>query len=276
MSVAYQGPGTSLLVLTKNLTTRYGYPKRPYEFVTGYGPGGITSHNADSRGQAHAVDIFVGPGNLTEAQGIDTAERLRVEGTKGTIYGHPDRLAYIIHRGRIAGDHTNWVWMQYHGADPHMDHIHVSSVFDYSWGALVPGNPADYNSDAPWDLWSSNVKPQAGPIKPIPTSKRKTYSNDDIHWNVEAGDTLTKIANYYGVPGKVQAIANHNGIDPNRLFVGEQIWIPGPLVWIIEAPDTIRSIAAYYGLDAGYLARRNGLAGPDATIYIGNILKIQE
>lgn len=131
------------------------------------------------------------------------------------------------------------------------------------------------------------VKPAAGAItplptpdrkptsKPKPTSKRRTYGKDDIHWVVEKGDTLSKIARYYGIPSKVAAIAEHNGIKPNALVIGERIWIPGPLVWIIEAPDTIRSVAKYYGLDAAHLARMNGLSGPDATIYIGNTLVIK-
>lgn len=113
------------------------------------------------------------------------------------------------------------------------------------------------------------------PVVPIPSSGRKTYSNDAIHWDVQSGDTLTSIADYYGIPERVQAIADYNGIDANHIAPGDQIWIPGQLVWTIEAPDTIRTIATYYGLDAGYLASMNGLSGPDAEIYIGNTLTIQ-
>lgn len=136
-----------------------------------------------------------------------------------------------------------------------------------------------------WDLPSLDKRARASGVtepapavpasRPKPTSKRKTYGADDIHWSVEKGDTLSKIARYYGIPDKVQAIADHNGIKPDALVIGERIWIPGPLAWTIEAPDTIRSVAAYYGLDAGYLARMNDLPGPDATIYIGNTLWIK-
>jgi LysM repeat protein len=73
----------------------------------------------------------------------------------------------------------------------------------------------------------------------------------------------------------VDAIAAYNGIDKDHIEPGQKIWIPGPLVWNIEGPDTIRSIAAYYGLDPAYLASLNGLAGPDAEIYIGNTLTIK-
>lgn len=174
--VVYQRPARGLSTLTAKLRRIYGNPKRTYEYVTGYGTGGESSHNADANGIAHAVDIFVGPGNLTEAQGIDLAERLRAEGKRGKIPGHPDRLAYIIHRGQIAGDHTGWEWIKYTGPDWHGDHIHVSSVFDYRWGEVVAGNPADYDSAADWDLWENEFQPatpQSGTITPV-----ATYSPD--------------------------------------------------------------------------------------------------
>lgn len=122
-----------------------------------------------------------------------------------------------------------------------------------------------------------NPASSAPPKKPAPApaKKQKTYPLTDIHWIVTKGDTLSKIQAYYNGPSVAQ-IATYNNIDPNRITPGQRIWIPGPLVWNIEAPDTIRSVANYYGLDAGYLARLNGLPGPDAEIYIGNVLTIKK
>lgn len=118
--------------------------------------------------------------------------------------------------------------------------------------------------------------PAAKPVpKPAPAARKpRVYSDSAIHWVVERGDTLGKIAAYYNGPTVAQ-IAAHNNIDANTIKPGQKIWIPGRLEWIIEAPDTIRSVAKYYGLDPGGLAARNGLAGPDATIYVGNRLVIQ-
>jgi hypothetical protein len=115
-------------------------------------------------------------------------------------------------------------------------------------------------------------KPTPAPAQP----SRKTYSTNDMHWVVDSGDTLSKIArHYYGDAKYAQQIANYNGISLNStLNVGDRIWVNGPIVWIIEAPDTIRTVAAYYGLDPSFLAAKNGLSGPDAEIYIGNILTI--
>lgn len=127
---------------------------------------------------------------------------------------------------------------------------------------------------------SSSVKPipakppvKEPPVKPAP----KPSVDTRIHWVVEKGDTLGKISQYYfNDLTHIAAIKSHNGIkDANKITPGQKIYIPGTLIWVIEAPDTIRSVAAYYGLDPAYLAKKNGLAGPDATIFIGNTLKIQ-
>lgn len=118
--------------------------------------------------------------------------------------------------------------------------------------------------------------PGPAPVAPqgTPARQPRSYGDDQIHWVVEPGDTLSKIQAHYNGPSVAQ-IAAHNNIDPDHITPGQKIWIPGPLVWIIEAPDTIRSIAKYYGLDPAYLAGLNGLPGPDATIYIGNRLTIK-
>lgn len=94
-----------------------------------------------------------------------------------------------------------------------------------------------------------------------------------IHWVVEPGDTLGEIANYYGGPS-VQQIAAHNGIpDPNRISVGQVIYIPGPLAWIVDPGDTLTKIAAYYGMAAETVAANNGIP-VNAVIYPGQVLQI--
>lgn len=121
------------------------------------------------------------------------------------------------------------------------------------------------------------VAPAQAPAAPAPAPAPAPprFSDSEIHWVVESGDTLGKIQAYYNGPSVAQ-IAAHNGIHPDHITPGQKIFIPGRLVWIIEAPDSIRSVAAYYGLDAGYLARLNGLPGPDSEIYIGNTLTVKE
>ncbi|MGE4283515.1 MAG: LysM peptidoglycan-binding domain-containing protein [Clostridia bacterium] len=73
---------------------------------------------------------------------------------------------------------------------------------------------------------------------------------------IRAGDTLGRIAQQYNTT--VQAIMNINpGIDPNRLFIGQQICIPRPQIspgvcpagtisYAIKAGDTLSKIAQQY------------------------------
>lgn len=153
---------------------------------------------------------------------------------------------------------------------------------------IDPESRTDPGNGYPYDLLMAKVKAYMGIKAPVvvpaatpkPATKPavktpRVYPDSDIHWVVEKGDTLGKIQKYYNGPTVAQ-IAAYNNINPNQIKPGQKIWIPGPLVWVIEAPDTIRSVARYYGLDPVYLARLNGLPGPDATIYIGNRLIIKK
>lgn len=128
------------------------------------------------------------------------------------------------------------------------------------------------------------VVPQSAPPAPTPAPAPVNTGNNghnpdtEIHWVVESGDTLSKIASYYygaDAYANINKLAAYNGIgNPNGLSVGQNIFIPGEIVWIIEAPDTLETIAAYYGMDADALAHNNGLPNRWAEIYIGNTLTI--
>lgn len=163
LNVIYQRGNRALTTLTSEITALWGYPARPYEYVTGYrAADNFTGHNADSNGVVHGVDIFVGAGSLTQAQAFILHTFLRGEGLKGTIPGHPDRLYYIIYQDRIAGDFSNWEWV---GAGyGHWDHIHVSTC-DLFWGDPAPISALDYDSTAPWGL--SGVTTQSTGTTPI-------------------------------------------------------------------------------------------------------------
>jgi LysM repeat protein len=118
-------------------------------------------------------------------------------------------------------------------------------------------------------------RPAPAPVPaPAPTPAPAPAPADPsrIHWIVEPGDTLGKIAAYYGP--SVEAIAAHNGIkDPNRIRVGQAIYIPGPVVWTVDPGDTLGKIGRYYGITAEVIAANNGL-NVNAPIYPGQVLRI--
>lgn len=199
---------------------------------------------------------------LTQA-GIDMIDRLAREMAE-------DARLYDIPLVYLSNDQVNQIRNGNRGIRGIATHAQVDPANRTDPGV---GFPYDYLLDRIY-AYSGGTAPPPTPA-PEPAPVRKTYPLDQIHWTVEPGDTITKIANYYGVPERVQEIIDYNGVNPNALAVGDRIWIPGRLEWLIEAPDTIRSIAAYYGLDPTYLANLNGLPSPDSTIYIGNSLLIK-
>lgn len=120
---------------------------------------------------------------------------------------------------------------------------------------------------------TTHVAPAAQNAAPAPAQRTAVGNNLNApHWTVRAGDTLAKIARYYfgsSTAAEIKKIADHNGIkDPNRLAVGQRIFIPGPLVWVVEAGDSWEKIATYYGYSVQAVKDRN----PGKSLTPGTVL----
>ena len=81
---------------------------------------------------------------------------------------------------------------------------------------------------------------------------------------VQHGNTLSGIAQYYGIP--LQDLAAVNGVSTNYLVVaGEGLFIPlgkiinGPNAYLVQAGDTLNNIAYHCGLTTTALAEANEL-----------------
>jgi N-acetylmuramoyl-L-alanine amidase len=242
----------------------------------------ITIHHWGSFGQTHdgIIRFFMKPNSPTSCHFVGSAGRVdclvspaNASWAAGNAYGNATSIHIEARPEATDADYATIAALVRFLRETYGD---LPLVPHNAWTATQCPGKWDLNRvDREARAGSPAVVAPAAPSKPAPAAPAAA-SSKRIHWVVEAGDTLGGIAAYYGIPKDVARIAAHNGIrDVNRLSVGQKIFIPGPLYWIIEAPDTIRSIAAYYGLDAGYLARLNGLPGPDAEIYIGNTLRIQ-
>ena len=93
----------------------------------------------------------------------------------------------------------------------------------------------------------------------------------DVIVIVEAGDSLSEIAAEHGT--SVSALMAANGItDPDRLFMGQELVVPGPgatpttlppLVVVIQSGDSLSGIAAEYGVTLEALVVANGIDDPD-------------
>lgn len=239
----------------------------------------------------------------------DPAQRPTFDGTINyLVYGgarHTASVHYVAEAGKVAcllDPDTQLSWGQGDGAGGYGNNYFISiecnpraSAGDYATVAelvrelrkvygnlpLKPHN-AFTSTQCPgvWNLAKidqlargGTTPPAPKPPAPKPVTPTPTPARTGLHWVVQRGDTLTKIAKYYGGPTVAQ-IAAYNGIKTTTpLKVGQKVFIPGPLVWIVERGDTLGEIAAYYGLDVNVVARNNGISNP-ARINVGQTIKI--
>lgn len=116
----------------------------------------------------------------------------------------------------------------------------------------------------------------------IPTSygaPTGCYSN----YYVKPGDSLSRIAAYFGM--RTSALAAANGIsNPNYIYVGQRICVPniyggpsypsyGGTHYKVKVGDTLSEIAQWYGTTVHYLMYLNGLSNPH-YIYVGQLLHV--
>jgi LysM repeat protein len=106
-------------------------------------------------------------------------------------------------------------------------------------------------------------------------------------YTVQCGDTLAKIASWYGT--SVWALAQRNGIpNINKIYAGQVLCVrwggpppppppppphPGGFWYRVQPGDMLRIIAARYGWGTWYLANVNHIPNPD-VIYVGQMLWI--
>lgn len=95
-------------------------------------------------------------------------------------------------------------------------------------------------------------------------------------YTVEAGDTLSRIAQRFGVA--VGELQQANGItDPDRVVAGRRLEIPGSpgaaAQHRVAAGETLSGIAARYGVSTGALAAANGIQRLD-LVHQGRTLSV--
>ena len=122
--------------------------------------------------------------------------------------------------------------------------------------------------------------------QPIPTPQVQSYEQpvvqtDGTTYIVQAGDTLSEIAQRFGTT--YQHLADINGIaNPNLIHVGDRIVIDGVVsaqssddeYYTIQPGDTLSGIAERYGTSYQYLAYINGISDPN-KIYAGDTIRVK-
>lgn len=115
------------------------------------------------------------------------------------------------------------------------------------------------------------------------THGSETRGTGSIIYTVQRGNTLSQIANTYGVT--VSHIVEINNIaNPNLIYPGQKLRITestntnlNPVIqnnfYTVQRGDTLSGIARRYGVSTQYLVRLNGISNPN-LIYPGQMLKI--
>lgn len=111
----------------------------------------------------------------------------------------------------------------------------------------------------------------------------ETRGTGSITYTVQRGNTLSQIANAYGVT--VSHIVEMNDIqNPNLIYPGEKLRITqststtlNPVIqnnyYTVQRGDTLAGIARRYGVTVRYLVNLNGIQNPN-LIYPGQLIKL--
>jgi LysM repeat protein len=189
-------------------------------------------------------------------------------------YGLP-----IIHTGQ--GDTQNWPeWMRYINAA-----YAAGSDYVTVWRYGVTPN----------DIFLT-LKDMPAKQPPVAPALVSAGGSANANYTVQAGDTLGLIAAQYGT--SVDEIMAANGMsDPNYIYVGQQLYVPGAggvvhaasapasgsgaapagggggQTYVVSSGDTLGSIAANFGTSVDALVAANGLSDPN-YLYVGQELYI--
>ena len=133
------------------------------------------------------------------------------------------------------------------------------------------------------NAWLAYAGATGQPV-PTPQPQAQTYEQPSLQsgsttYIVQAGDTLSEIAQRFGTT--YQSLAAINNIaDPNRIYPGQEIVIDGAAseasteYYTIQPGDTLSGIAERYGTSYQYLAYINGISDPN-KIYAGDTIRVK-
>jgi uncharacterized membrane protein/LysM repeat protein len=124
----------------------------------------------------------------------------------------------------------------------------------------------------PAEVLAEEARPEPTPTPlPPPPPPILTAGPDGLIYLVESGDTLTTVADRFGVGP--EAIAAANGmLELGPILDGQELIIPGT-TYIVQAGDTLTSIAAAFGVTPAAIMEANGIADA-STIYAGREVAI--
>jgi LysM repeat protein len=146
----------------------------------------------------------------------------------------------------------------------------LATRFGSTVDSLVASNPSITNPNVIYE--GQRLKIYSGPSTPPPTpppASGQTYY-------VVRGDTLRKVAAKFNTTVDAILRVNPQITNPNVIYVGQAIAIPGqPTSHVVQRGDTLRIIANKYSttVDA-ILALNPGIKNPN-LIYVGQVIVVR-
>jgi spore coat assembly protein SafA len=136
----------------------------------------------------------------------------------------------------------------------------IAQTFGVSLQALEAANPQIHN---PNKIFPGQVV--TVPVNPPPPG---TYV-------VQPGDTMSGIAQNFGVSLQALEAANPQIHDPNKIYPGQVLTIPASVVtYVVQPGDTLSGIAQTFGVSLQALEAANPQIHDPNKIYPGQLLTI--
>jgi LysM repeat protein len=93
---------------------------------------------------------------------------------------------------------------------------------------------------------------------------------------VKSGDTLRKIAAKFGTTVNVLLQLNPSITNPNVIYVGQAITVPGSATtYVVQSGDTLRKIAVKFGTTVDALLKLNPKITNPNVIYVGQVINVR-
>ncbi|QQO40378.1 LysM-like endolysin [Bacillus phage 268TH004] len=177
---------------------------------------------------------------------------------------------------------ADFLWLPRYGADngtqskkPDYD----CCLWQYTQKGKVAGisGYVDLNAtlDKPLSWFTGSTKKVNTVTKEKASSSKRKASNGV--YTVKSGDTLSEIANDFGVT--VANLQSWNGIkNVNKISVGQKIKVVKPAstkkYYTVKSGDALSKIAAKYGVSVKTLQSWNNISNPN-KIYVGQKLRVK-
>jgi GH25 family lysozyme M1 (1,4-beta-N-acetylmuramidase)/LysM repeat protein len=210
-------------------------------------------------------------------------------GLVGGVYA--SLALFKAHNFKPVADAGYWCWVASWGVSeaPAVPGFPVVAFWQYTDKLVVPGivGPVDgdvFLGDAAafhkYGLPGATPAPVAVPPtpanipRPTPPTPNPDYSGQYV---VKGGDTLSAIAAGHGVSLQALEAANPQVTNPNVIYVGQVIHIPGGATtsrYTIQSGDTLSGIATKFGHSLGQLEQMNPQIQNPNLIYPGEIVNV--